>query len=205
MTVATTRIGSDYEFESEQEDWFQQLELIYAYDFLSDEECDVLISLNKIYQPQQAQVEGNELNIEYRNVKEIPLQQMGSKISWLTDRIQIAVNDFNNQFFRFDLLGLDGLQLLSYSSSESSQYRAHQDCIWNDGLMRKLTVVIQLSDPMTYQDGDTVVIDGEDQVPLKKARGSINVFPSFLNHLVKPITNGTRHCIVTWVVGPPFK
>ena len=35
--------------------------------------------------------------------------------------------------------------------------------------------------------------------------GSIVVFPSFVEHRVKPITKGERHSLVCWFVGPPFK
>ena len=205
MTLSTTRIGSDYEFESPEEDWFQQLELIYSYDFLSNEECDVLIGLTEVIDGTDGKVSHDDFNKEYRNVKEIPLHMMGSKMSWLADRIQTAIVDFNQQFFRFDLLALDGMTLLSYSAAENSQYRAHSDCLYNEGLMRKLTVIIQLSDPDSYEGGETLVADGESWIPIKTTRGSINVFPSFMNHVVKPITKGTRHCVVTWISGPPFK
>ena len=36
-------------------------------------------------------------------------------------------------------------------------------------------------------------------------RGSIVVFPSFVWHRVKPVTKGTRHSLVMWSIGAPFK
>ena len=36
-------------------------------------------------------------------------------------------------------------------------------------------------------------------------RGSIVVFPSYMWHRVTPITRGTRHSLVQWNSGPPFK
>lgn len=203
MTIKTTRIGSDYEFESENEDWFQQLELIYAYDFLTSEECETLIEITTVIKGENPGAINK--GPDYRKVQAIPLHALGSKITWLTDRIQQAVRDFNYQFYRFDISALDGLSLCTYNAEQGSQYRAHNDCAINDGLMRKLTVVIQLTDPSEYQEGTTVVLDGEEQIPLKKERGSINIFPSFLTHRVDPITQGTRHALVTWVAGPPFR
>lgn len=192
MSVLSTRIGSDYEFESPNEDWYQQLELIYAYDFLSNEECETFLDLKEVL--------GSEQEISTG----IPIHQMGEKVSWLSARIQTAIADFNFDFWRFDLLGLDGINLMTFNNSNKLN-SFHHGRMWNDGLMKKLTVIIQLSDPMTYQDGETLVIDGQASVPIKKARGSINVFPSFLHHVINPVTNGTRDCLVTWVVGPPFK
>lgn len=203
MTVGTTRIGSDYEFESEQEDWFQQLELIYAYDFLSEEECRTLTEITDVNPGSNPGVVGGHQNV--RKVRVLPLHFFGTKVDWLSNRIQEAVQDFNYQFFRFDLTALDGLNLSTYTADEGGQYRAHNDCIANDGLMRKLTVVIQLTDPSEYQGGETVVMDGEQEIPLRQDRGCINIFPSFLTHRVNPITKGKRCALITWVVGPPFR
>ena len=36
-------------------------------------------------------------------------------------------------------------------------------------------------------------------------KGSLVVFPSFVWHRVKPVTKGTRHSLVIWNLGYPFK
>ena len=36
-------------------------------------------------------------------------------------------------------------------------------------------------------------------------KGSIIVFPSFVWHRVKPVTEGTRYSLVIWNLGLPFK
>lgn len=203
MSINTTRIGSDYEFDSKDEDWYQQLELIYAYNFLTDEECDTLIEITEAFPGHNpGTVDGD---FGYRKVRVLPLHYLGSKVAWLSTRIQEAIEDFNYQFYRFDIHALDGLSLSTYTADEGGQYRAHHDCIFNDGLMRKLTVVIQLTDPSLYQGGETLVVDGEKEIPLRQDRGCINVFPSFLTHRVNPITKGKRNALITWVSGPPFR
>lgn len=203
MSINTTRIGSDYEFDSPNEDWYQQLELIYAYNFLTDEECDVLIDLTTVVEGDNPGTSTGDT--DYRKVKVIPLHYLGPNFTWLSDRIQEAIQDFNYQFYRFDINALDGLSLCSYRASDDAKYRPHIDCRGDDGLMRKLTVVIQLSDPDSYQGGETEILNGAETIPLRRDRGCINVFPSFLMHQVNPISQGNRHAVVTWVVGPPFR
>ena len=36
-------------------------------------------------------------------------------------------------------------------------------------------------------------------------RGTIIVFPSYMQHRVKPVTKGTRYSLVTWFCGEPFQ
>ena len=40
---------------------------------------------------------------------------------------------------------------------------------------------------------------------MKLDKGSIIVFPSFIEHRVKPVTKGTRYSLVMWNLGYPFK
>jgi PKHD-type hydroxylase len=35
--------------------------------------------------------------------------------------------------------------------------------------------------------------------------GEVVLFSSFLSHRVKPVTKGTRHVVVAWFTGPPFR
>jgi len=78
------------------------------------------------------------------------------------------------------------------------------------GKIRKLSVTCSLSDPKDYKGGELEFrIDREKQSYLKckeiLPRGSIVVFPSFVYHRVKPVTKGTRHSLVIWNLGHPFK
>jgi PKHD-type hydroxylase len=38
-----------------------------------------------------------------------------------------------------------------------------------------------------------------------RPRGSIIVFPSFIHHLVTPVTEGTRYSLVIWNLGKMFR
>jgi PKHD-type hydroxylase len=75
--------------------------------------------------------------------------------------------------------------------------------------MRKVSAVLQLSDPKTYEGGrlklqNTYTADFFEP-PEFEARGSIVVFPSFLLHQVTPVTKGNRYSAVAWATGPQFR
>ena len=94
-----------------------------------------------------------------------------------------------------------------------------------NGMMRKLSYTIQLSDPEDYEGGnfqwiedmrskDTLTEgdytrDMKDfviQAPFSaKQKGSLIIFPSFLHHQVTPLLRGTRISLVGWLCGYPYK
>ena len=44
-----------------------------------------------------------------------------------------------------------------------------------------------------------------DVVNVRKQRGLIAVFPSYVLHQVTPVTQGSRQSLVAWISGPAFK
>ena len=73
---------------------------------------------------------------------------------------------------------------------------------------RKLSMVIQLSDPKDYEGGILEIHANEHYPPPPdelKRRGTIVVFPSFLRHRVIPVTKGVRYSLVAWIEGPHFR
>ena len=81
------------------------------------------------------------------------------------------------------------------------------------GKMRKLSLTINLSDPMTYKGGrlqfefsktsrqQSVIRECVEA----RAQGSVIVFPSFVLHRVTPVTEGVRYSLVAWFLGEPFR
>jgi len=70
---------------------------------------------------------------------------------------------------------------------------------------RKLSLVLQLTDPEEYEGGDLELMTSSDPIAVLKQRGLISVFPSFVLHRVTPVTKGTRRTLVVWACGPEFK
>ena len=76
--------------------------------------------------------------------------------------------------------------------------------------IRKLSVVVSLSDGKDYKGGDLEFLS--HNVKNKKVvcesmrnRGSLIVFPSFIWHRVQPVTDGERYSLVMWCLGKPFR
>lgn len=127
-----------------------------------------------------------------------------SNISWVFERVRNIVVDLNDQFFKFDITGMnEGMQFTRYVAP-SGFYGKHVDS--NIGArIRKLSFVLQLSDANDYDGGELVV--HHDAVPsvMRKEQGYVTVFPSYSLHEVKPVTSGTRYSLVSWITGPAFK
>jgi len=80
------------------------------------------------------------------------------------------------------------------------------------GKQRKLSMTISLTNPEEYEGGDLEfdfrnTDEGSQPKVCEEIRekGSIVVFPSFIWHRVTPVTKGTRHSLVCWNLGHPFK
>ena len=73
-----------------------------------------------------------------------------------------------------------------------------------DEAPRKLTIIIQLSDPGDY-DGGRLEMFGIDVETLPADQGTIVAFPSFLYHRVTPVTRGLRRALVAWIAGPRLR
>lgn len=133
-----------------------------------------------------------------------------SDIRWLFDHsvanLMYGYAVQANKEWNFDITDVDaGVQFTEYG--HNGKYDWHHDVDWSAEDHRKLSVVIQLSDPNNYEGGGFEFKSPADPIPdeLFRPRGSVLVFPSMYEHRVLPITSGTRYSLVTWIRGPKFK
>jgi len=112
----------------------------------------------------------------------------------------------NKDFFQFHVSRLNFVQFAEYDASYLGEYKDHHDVFWLNGddfYHRKLSCVVQLSDPNNYEGGDLQLTDcmfaplAEDI----KMQGSITYFPSFMRHRVTPVTKGRRYSLTAWFEG----
>src|SRR5262249_59421735 len=112
----------------------------------------------------------------------------------------------NAQHFQFDLTGFaEGLQLTRYDAADKGEYEWHQDCGAPEGVARKLSLTLQLTDPGKYEGGGLELQYGSQPVEIPKRRGYIAIFPSYQLHRVTPVVQGTRNSLVGWISGPQFR
>tara|TARA_B100000902_G_scaffold394137_1_gene449824 strand:+ start:1480 stop:2100 length:621 start_codon:yes stop_codon:yes gene_type:complete len=76
------------------------------------------------------------------------------------------------------------------------------------GKYRKLSTTLLLNDPKEFEGGElefhynkkeTKIADEMDSV------GTLVVFPAFVYHRVREVTEGTRYSLVSWSIGEPFR
>jgi PKHD-type hydroxylase len=128
-------------------------------------------------------------------------------MEWVMDRLIALVRRSNTDQFDFDLREFaESPQAASYKSSDEGHFAWHSDI--GRGVAagkRKLTLVLQLSAPGSYDGGDLEIMPGAQVVSANRAQGCVSVFPSFSLHQVTPVKSGTRHSITTWAHGPAFR
>lgn len=146
-----------------------------------------------------------DTNIRRSNLNWMPNTQ---DTQWVFEKLGYIVSNLNAQFFRFDLTGFgEHIQLTNYDSSEQAMYGWHVDMgPHTTAPCRKLSLVLQLSDPVEYEGGILELQpQGKDIMKMRKQRGLIIVFPSWTLHQVTPVTQGSRQSLVAWITGPAFK
>jgi PKHD-type hydroxylase len=174
-------------------------------DAFSKEECQWIIEHAKLFDTHSGVIgtEGNELDTSIRDSKVTWLNPT-KEFNWVYDRLTAVVIKINQDNYMFDLFGFqEGLQFTEYNAP-SGHYGKHVDNIFG-GPVRKLSITVQLTDPMEYEGGDVELHLANDPAIMEKKQGSIIIFPSSVLHAVTPVTKGTRHSLVGWITGKPFK
>ncbi len=150
--------------------------------------------------------DGNEhVDDDYRRSTIRWLDHQGAEND-IAKKIMSYVYDANRECFGVDIWDMFLLQFTEYQASANGKYDWHHDVDFlnRDTFERKLSVVVQLSDPSSYDGGDFEFYN-MSQPHAFRLQGSIIVFPSFFNHRVTPVTRGTRHSLVTWIDGPKWR
>jgi PKHD-type hydroxylase len=109
-----------------------------------------------------------------------------------------AINEEN---WNFDVPGIQQLQILKYSPLQ--QFWWHFDTF--TGSDRKLTAVVNLSDPSEYLGGGLQVKTDIENKQFMREQGAGCWFPSYIEHRAKAPIWGTRWVLVAWLTGPAWR
>lgn len=177
-------------------------------DVFCEDEINNIIKLGNLYVEEQALVGGSSGTVN-KDIRTCRLAWMSANkhTEWVYQKITDIVNKMNDQFFKFDLTKLETFQFTKYKEEESAFYEKHTDPMMGSYVPenRKLSLVVQLSDPSEYEGGDLCLYTGKEPTIIQKKKGRIIFFPSYTLHEVTPVTKGTRYTLVGWVHGPAFK
>lgn len=148
--------------------------------------------------------EGGKVNDKIRR-SELNWLNKDPECAWVFERLAHVVASLNADYFGFELTGFgEALQLTNYHEARQGTYTWHQD-FGSLGTSRKLSMVLQLSDPNEYEGGELQILTSKEPTSIQKKRGLITVFPAWTLHQVTPVVKGTRQTLVAWISGPAFK
>lgn len=170
---------------------------------------------------------GGDLDKSKRNSKNawIPTSH------WLGGFIWHYIQRANRENFMYDISNIDGEHIQFTYYQEGEYYSWHNDAglgqsyklfgerssgvtqeVVHDFLskeceyVRKLSVVVQLSDPDEYEGGNLQIMDDCGKYYIApRNRGSVIIFDSRSQHRVLKVKKGLRKSLVAWVVGPRWK
>lgn len=132
---------------------------------------------------------------------------------WIFDKLATVAARANRRY-GFDLTGFDEDLQFTHYDEPGAFYSWHQDGLDGGVATRKLSLVLQLSEPEGYEGAELQLFDVAedfdrdeliDFTAASMARGSVIVFPSFEYHRVLPLRSGVRQSLVAWVSGPHFR
>lgn len=174
-------------------------------DAFTNEELDQIVEYAKTLPTQAAQVSNGQNITEIRSAQ-VSWISNNEEAGWIYDRLAFVARQINSKFYNFDLYGfLEDLQFTVYKESTEDHYTWHIDMADQAPAARKLSLVLQLSDPSEYEGGELQTMSGPNPSVVDRQKGLIAAFPSYMLHRVTPVTKGTRYSLVVWICGPSFK
>ena len=190
--------------------------------------CDDIVKYSKSIQDQMAVTGGyGNRPLNQKQVKDMK-KKRDSDIVWLDERwiyreVQPYVHRANaNAGWNFQWDFSESMQFTQYKKGQYYDWhcdgwdRPYQGQQGNpsNGKIRKLSMTLTLSDEKDYKGGE-LEFDFRNLDPDKTRKpvkckeilpkGSLVVFPGFVWHRVCPVKKGTRHSLVMWSLGQPFK
>jgi PKHD-type hydroxylase len=173
----------------------------FATEVFSKEECEKIIKIGKNLKPEKAITFSKKENIRLSKTSWIYPQE---ETNWIYKKLTDVVLLTNEKYFNFNLFGFaEGLQFTIYESP-GGKYEPHLDR-GNFSSIRKLSLVVQLSNSEKYVGGDLSFHLSDTPTVAPKKQGTVIVFPSYILHGVQPVIKGTRYSLVAWITGPQFK
>jgi len=179
--------------------WFQNA--------FSEEELTRLYDLLESLQYQDATTIGNQdekiSEVRSSKIKWIP---QTNNWQWLYQKLFNMIEEANGTLWNFDLFGTNEfIQYTEYLASDQGHYDWHQDIGPGGPSLRKVSLVVQLTEAEEYEGGDLQIWPGGNIWTVPKGKGNVAIFPSYMMHRVTPMTSGVRKSLVLWAGGQHYK
>jgi PKHD-type hydroxylase len=169
----------------------------------SKEEIMWIDNLSKMYEFKNGETVGNSDD----SVRKSKIKWIYHSVEshWLYEKLINMSEEANNALWKFDLRGvIDSIQLSEYEEN-GGHYDWHVDIGPDPINHRKISMVVQLSDPEDYSGGDLMLWNNQTPSIAPKGIGSVTLFPSFMMHKVSKMEKGERKSLVLWIGGGSYK
>lgn len=184
----------------------QMIDIHTISEAFSASECDAILVVARSAEAQEAGLLRQATDHNLRRADLVWLDDVDGA-GWVMDRIIDLVRHANREVFDFALTEFaESPQVARYGAEKQGHFTWHSDI--GDGPLaarRKLTMVVQLSDPESYDGGRLEVMPSAQVITAPVGRGNATLFPSYLLHRVTPVTEGERHSLTIWAHGPRFR
>lgn len=171
----------------------------------SEEECQRIIAIGLSKDLHVGYAPGMKIDPDRRSSM-VRFMYLNEEKQWVWDRLWNLVKE---QGLDDGLSTLNFVQFTEYKSEYGGHFDWHRDTevfyhpTDTIHLARRLTCVIQLSDPMTYDGGDLEFMTHHGDIePIQRCRGCAILFPSRLIHRANKVKSGIRYSLVAWFEGP---
>ncbi len=176
---------------------------------LTSDYCDFLLERAQQLPPVEASVHEGEGAYAVPHIRRTLLRWFDAdgQDRAIADTVMFFARKANRNSFGFDITEPVQIQFAEYHGTNNGHFDWHQDVNWTapTATDRKLSFIAQLSDPADYEGGDFEFSGYPSPAADFKKRGSVLIFPSFLQHRIRPVTWGIRYSLVSWVEGPKFR
>ena len=175
----------------------------YFKQYFKEDEIELIKEICYKYKVIDGNVSGL-INKSYRTsqIRWIP---KNNETMWIYDKIINLMKNANKKMWKFHITNLnDDLQFTEYKAEDAGHYDWHLDFGGERSSTRKLSVVVQLTDPETYKGGKLQFLFSRDIIEAPASKGTVIFFPSYLLHRVTEMEEGLRNSLVCWFHGPPF-
>jgi len=138
------------------------------------------------HQSKRQKLRGNIQGFPFLNIREV------------TSQANVEIYDFN----LMGIIDQDFPQVFQYS--KENYYQMHME-LNPSAPSRKLSFIINLSDPSTYVGGELEFLNISAEDNILQEQGACFTFPSYIPYKINPIISGTKYIIVGHVHGAVFK
>ena len=168
-----------------------QTEYYWFQEGFNQQELEWVDNLKELYTYEQASIVGSTTpSMSIRDSK-IKWLHYDDNSMWVYDKLKNFVIEANSNIWGFEIHSIiDSIQYTEYPEG-GGHYDWHVDIGPNINY-RKISIVVQLSDPSEYEGGDLEIWAGGQFKTIPKIKGCTVLFPSFLLHRVTPVTKGIR-------------